>query len=491
MKLREKVERFRSASEPVSGLWQFGSNSAYGSLTWLKGIPTLTIIFEIAQSENIEIHPIYKYAKPPNRSKIFGYSPPFGCVTLTDCLQCNFRTNHNFDRQVDTISISFMPSRVWIGADTDNVLNKVTHAVLSDNRLGGFFGETGLQIHDSFSEEFRSVAPLLGKPAAIWSLQSREISPFTFGKTGFEVKLDSDLTESFSATMGHSVNSRLRFVVAKRASSPVAEFIDVSFKLEQLLSVFSLERFEFDTCEFYAANDPIGVAIVWQLGTKATEFKPPMNHQILVNFSKDENLRALLDGWFNSNETIGLSRWLFHRALAEKDDGIARFILVCQAFETLGREIIDTDKKPITTSKLRDAIKRLKVAWMDHVPVDFIDRSVGLIQSSNRRSFRNTLQDMILKAADHAKLNSVPLELNEFCKRVADTRNTLTHMSENSEGGLNEAFSKAHKLSLLLCFWYAVYQAKLIGAIVPDAGSFLTNNRNARHGLPNDWLEKY
>jgi fucose permease len=76
-----------------------------------------------------------------------------------------------------------------------------------------------------------------------------------------------------------------------------------------------------------------------------------------------------------------------------------------------------------------------------------------------------------------------------FSKMVSETRNAVVHMSDNDKGQLNEAFARVNKLSLKLCFWYAVCQAYYAGVKIPNIAEFLFNNRSARHGLPNEVLE--
>lgn len=63
-------------------------------------------------------------------------------------------------------------------------------------------------------------------------------------------------------------------------------------------------------------------------------------------------------------------------------------------------------------------------------------------------------------------------------------------MNDSDNKKLNDAFARVNKLSLQLCFWYAMLQANILGIETLNAREFLFNNRNVRHGLPNDVLEK-
>jgi fucose permease len=120
---------------------------------------------------------------------------------------------------------------------------------------------------------------------------------------------------------------------------------------------------------------------------------------------------------------------------------------------------------------------------------DFIERTVKLIQSSNKSSFRDALCHMLTQTVEGLKLGEVG-NLSEFSKLVSETRNAVVHMSDNDKGQLNEAFARVNKLSLKLCFWYSVCQAHYTGVNIPNVGEFLFNNRNTRHGLPNEILER-
>jgi hypothetical protein len=121
----------------------------------------------------------------------------------------------------------------------------------------------------------------------------------------------------------------------------------------------------------------------------------------------------------------------------------------------------------------------------------FIDRVADLVRSSNRSFFRDALSHMLGGAAEAFALGSGK-DLAGFSKLVADTRNAVVHMTDNDEGKLDEAFARVNKLSLKLCFWCAVWQAHHLRLPVPahDIKMFLLNNRNARHGLPNELLDE-
>jgi fucose permease len=95
---------------------------------------------------------------------------------------------------------------------------------------------------------------------------------------------------------------------------------------------------------------------------------------------------------------------------------------------------------------------------------------------------------VLTQTVEGLKLGEVG-NLSEFSKMVSETRNAVVHMSDNDKGQLNEAFARVNKLSLKLCFWYAVCQAYYAGVKIPNIAEFLFNNRNARHGLPNEVLE--
>jgi hypothetical protein len=153
-------------------------------------------------------------------------------------------------------------------------------------------------------------------------------------------------------------------------------------KLEEIISVFAIEPFTFQV-EEYGTDEFASVTLVWRLGEDRSLFQPPMRHQILIDLSDIETLKTVCRQWFAASETIGLSRWLFVRALRETEDGLARFVAVAQAFEVLGRELGPNDSMP--KSRLKKAVASVQQALSGDFDGGFVERVVVLFSRVTNR----------------------------------------------------------------------------------------------------------
>lgn len=107
--------------------------------------------------------------------------------------------------------------------------------------------------------------------------------------------------------------------------------------------------------------------------------------------------------------------------------------------------------------------------------------------SSNRSSYPDILKYMIGKSVAKHDMGEEKL-VEEFVKGLYSIRNAIVHMDDKKKGELRKAFAKVSKTSWLICFWYSVCMADHLELDILNIGGFLSNNQNARHGLPNDLL---
>lgn len=326
----------------------------------------------------------------------------------------------------------------------------------------------------------------MNQPERIWAVHGPREHQVQLGETGWNLGVYTEAMESTSATEGHTLRSTISLAIQSTGPTTIQAAESVLARLEEIISVFAIESFTFQTKE-YKADDFASIILIWRLGEDHNLFKPPMRHQILVDLTDANTLKTVCRQWFGAPETVSLSRWLFARALRETEDGLARFVAVAQAFEVLGRELGPHESVP--KCRLKEAVALVRGALSGNFKNDFIERIAGLIQSSNQSSFRDVLHHMLTQAVAGLKLADVG-DLATFSKLVSDTRNAVVHMTDDDEGKLTEAFARVNKLSLQLSFWYSVCQAHYVGLSIPNIKEFLLNNRNARHGLPNEVLER-
>ena len=161
-------------------------------------------------------------------------------------------------------------------------------------------------------------------------------------------------------------------------------------KLEMLISIISLSRFEF-RCKEFMLDDESVAAQIWVLGDQPKKFDAPMRHEVLTDFTDDQTLRTAIESWFVQDKVFGLAIWVFHKAISETESGVARFLFVCQAYEILGRTTNLRDKK-LSRHQLNDAVERIGNALRDAFPKKQIERWQNLVASSNRASFSDILE---------------------------------------------------------------------------------------------------
>ena len=484
--------KFRRSRGPLSSLWRLGDQSCYGSVRWYDLRPYLELMFEtdvpreLGRISHLD-HPLLRATKPPLQPTVSADIPGIGVVTLERCAQLGISAGTNYRTRRSLIRLRLQPTRIWLGSAFEQVGGTVSEIEAYDGRLGGFFGRPGFASHHAYSGEQADVFAALGGPSSVWAFYVDASPAVALGDTGYTLQVGTSGSEGGSSTEGE--RRQTITCIRIRAPEPVAveKIRDVAGKIEQLLSVFSLEPFAFQVCVCRSHSGDYA-ALAWEIGDEAGGFVVPMRHQIMFDFSDPAELARIVDQWFRASRIEELSRWIFCRALSEASDGVTRFIAVAQAFEVLGREL--GPSKRIEKSQMKRAADAVRVALSNaHLPPEFVERSVKLIQSSNRDSYQDVLKCMMDRGAAQLSLGDTP-ELEAFCKLVAETRNSIVHMTNKNERELDQAFARVNKLSLRLCFWYAVVQAGAMAVRPRNIGEFLFNNRNARHGLPNDLLER-
>lgn len=486
----ERVRSVNSLADPVSTLWNVDSATVFGTLRWAENKPELQLFVEVALTEASswgEVdHPVLNATKPPIQACVVGHCEGHGTITLEGCARYNVRGTSDHINGKTIYTLYFLPTRIWLGTLPADEKAPITGITLLDTRLGGYFRSPGFKSHYLSPDERADVFERLGTPEQIWCFHQDDGDPIKLGMTGFELKLASTISNSMSHTTGYGVQSVTRLDLKPREGAPREECERVVSQLQDLLTVFSLEPFSFLSITFYS-DDSGPLTLAWQLGDWDKSFVPPMAHQILVDFTDQDVFRTACENWFGATETLGLSRWLYCKAIRETNNGMARFISVAQSFEVLGREFASAEKRVSKTERSNALAAIAKALEQVGTGEYFATRIVNLVRSSNATSYPEVLKDMILPVAkiltpDHLE------QAKSFCKLVADTRNNLVHMTDD-RAELDAAFARVNKLSLKLCYWYALVQAHHLGLPLNRAETFLVNNRTARHGLPNEVLE--
>lgn len=487
----DKILKFRNEKEPLYTKWECGDHKLFGALVWRGAQPILQLHTEFEGTrhwDNLEkSDPFLNDTKAPKKFTFSGNTQKYGQISLCNCMQSKINTSNSFDLNRTYLQVEFILESVWIGEQLDEIDGNVDSAVARDTRLGGFFGVPCLERVLRYGNEASKKFELLGHPKEIWLWKGPNEWQIPMGDTGFCFGVNTSVCSSTSATSGYSLNSTVDLHIHSNKPTKIESFQKAIFQLEQILSLYSVERFSFLSQEFLDA-DGKSSTLAWRLGEDEELFAPPMAHQVLADFTDRAMIEVIFKNWFLENRTVELSRWLFTRSLEETQSGIARFVAVSQAFEVLGREFGPSPK--ISKSDSRSRLKKFRNLIDGEFDEEFIARIDKLVSSSSQNSYKDVISHMIGEAVEYYKLGKRD-DVDAVCKKFSDLRNTIVHMSDKKQGELDEAFSIVNKMSLRLSFFYVLVQAHLAKLpLQPNCiESFLYNNRNVRHGLNNEILE--
>ncbi|MDP3407865.1 HEPN domain-containing protein [Bosea sp. (in: a-proteobacteria)] len=481
--------KLRSSSNNIGSIWNLGRVKAFGNLIIDNKRPILELFVEIKDSRQKSAYDIdnsvIKAIKPPLQPNIDGYVAGHGFISLENCAcsSINLHSSASINKSIAVIQL--IPTKIWLGTPLKYFNGTCNYVFLFDDRITGFFGESNITCHHSRGDRRKDpVFDLLGNPTEIWALAADNSDWIEVPSMGFKLKKSSSISSQSSSTSGYAFKSLSNIIIKFDKPQSFSDADNIIMKIEHLLSVFSLEPFEFNYKRFEGKSVE-SIGLIWRLSSRRAQFVQPMNHQILIDFSDAVQFKAALNEWFSGSEKISLSRWIFQNSLEETDSGLARFVNVCQALEVLGRELFGRQSAGGDLDEMADLISE---KFSDTFGVEIIERAIGLLKSSNKLSFRILLERMIFTIVDSINLGTEK-DIKLFCKRIASMRNSITHMSDNRDISIKDAYAKVNKSSLMLSYMYAVITAKAMGLSLERANSFLINNRNARHGLPNEILE--
>jgi hypothetical protein len=371
-----KVFEFRSSTKPFMTIWSVGDTQVFGSLIWLNDRPLLTLFVEVearlAPNFKNPRSALLELTKPPNQVTIRGTVPTYGPVTLERCVLYESRETPDTRTGKSTYELDLVPAAVWLGAK-ELVDGNVTTAIAHDRRLVGFFGAAGVRKYYRFDPEAATLFETLNQPQSIWAVYGPGERRIKLGETGWELSIYSQPIEGVSTTKGLTLHSTISLSIQSNQPTTIEKADNVLSRLEEIISVFSIEPFTSQTKE-YQSNEFTSVILVWRLGDDHNLFRPPMRRQILLDLRNEKTLETICKQWFGASETSSLSRSLFVRALKETDDGLSRFVAVAQAFEVLGREL--GPHESMAKSRLKEAVELVSQALKGKFENGFIERTV-------------------------------------------------------------------------------------------------------------------
>ena len=348
---------------------------------------------------------------------------------------------------------------------------------LSDDRRYGVFRDGSIQQIEADYDQFKAAQNALDDSEIIWAGYAPSGEKIALGQTGLELTTSSSLSRSYSAAEGKSARliSTLNLTEIEHAQGlTINDHMSAVRKLEVLISVVPLSRFEFRFKEFMLDDESVA-AQIWVLGGQPKKFDAPMRHEVLTNFTDDQTLRTTIESWFVQDKVFGLAMWVFHKAISETESGVARFLFVCQAYEILGKTTNLRDKK-LSRHQLNDAVERIGNALRDAFPKKQIERWQNLVASSNRASFSDILEklfptQLMEMAADFGSEGP-----QAYARSISDLRNTLIHMSGKKTDDLSAAYKNVNKASYQMTLLFLLTIVERMELPTPDTERLRSHN---------------
>ena len=373
--------------------------------------------------------------------------------------------------------LKLRPHEIWFSPTALNGKMRCNKTCLSDDRRYGVFRDGSIQQIEADYDQFKAAQNALDDSEIIWAGYAPSGEKIALGQTGLELTTSSSLSRSYSAAEGKSARliSTLNLTEIEHAQGlTINDHMSAVRKLEVLISVVPLSRFEF-RCKEFMLDDESVAAQIWVLGGQPKKFDAPMRHEVLTNFTDDQTLRTTIESWFVQDKVFGLAMWVFHKAISETESGVARFLFVCQAYEILGKTTNLRDKK-LSRHQLNDAVERIGNALRDAFPKKQIERWQNLVASSNRASFSDILEklfptQLMEMAADFGSEGP-----QAYARSISDLRNTLIHMSGKKTDDLSAAYKNVNKASYQMTLLFLLTIVERMELPTPDTERLRSHN---------------
>jgi hypothetical protein len=259
----------------------------------------LLLLFDNSEQERSLKHPLLLLTSPPLQPTIIGYLPELGTITLENCCQVDRQVSTNLQTGLRSYRLFLKPTAIWLGSQKSIVEQTLSCLSLFDGRLEGFFKSPGLVNYMWPSDETKAGFEALGSPTAIWAFHGDAFPKFEVEAEGFNVQIESAAVHSSSSRTGYALQALTKITVKLIKLANISDYMRVKTRLEQMLSIFSLEGFSFEVPIY--EGEGCSIALAWEWAQDTSLFTPPMQHQVLVDLSDKDVFAAICRGWFRSS----------------------------------------------------------------------------------------------------------------------------------------------------------------------------------------------
>lgn len=366
--------------------------------------------------------------------RIIGHVEQDGLVTLDDCIY----TKKNFS--FGGISKSrILVNKVLAGAawDQDEKISFNTFSFAVDC-LDEWVGISGIHVDSDWIT--RKTTITYEPPEKI----SMELSDGTKLKICFACTLPGfpHLTEA-------KITQHAYFRLESEELRNLTDFISIAFKITELMcfamdEIVSLKKVSATSSEIMrsAGDDkkyPVPISIYYQ-SIPFSEKKPQKNwHEMLFNFeSIKANAQQVFNNWLNAYEYLSPAFGLYFSTKTGAQKYIdGKFLALDQGLETYHRRTSDE------TLMGKEAYESLVSIILEGCPEEHLDWLKGRLTHGNDINLGKRIKRIIEPFKHHLGTSK---ERGKLLRKIVDTRNYLTHYSEN----LHTESAKGRDL-LILC----------------------------------------
>ncbi|MDN5042268.1 hypothetical protein O8C97_04920 [Aliarcobacter butzleri] len=352
-------------------------------------------------------------------SRIIGYVEKDGLVTLDNCFYSE--KNISFGGiSKSKIYVNKVLSGVAYDKHEEVTFNSLSFSV---DCMDEWVGISGINIENDFDN--RTATIRYNPPENItYSLDNDMQLEICFAYT----------LPVFPNTTEAKITQRAYFKLKSETLRPLSDFIEIAYKLNNLLcfaidstvtlrnvSATSVEiQREMGKGKFY----PVTVNIYYRSITYSKDVPNKSWHQMLFSYGVIKtNAQNVFNNWINAYEILSptLNLYFSTKVGAQKYlDG--KFLALAQGLETYHRR---TSKEKLMDSSEFDS---LVSTIIEKCPDEHVDWLKGRLMHGNEISLSTRIKLIIEPFKSHLGNNK---ERTKLLRKIVDTRNYLTHYSEN------------------------------------------------------------
>jgi len=354
-----------------------------------------------------------------NLSRIIGHVEKDGLVTLDNCLYTKKNISFGGISKSKIVAAKVLSGAAW-DKDEKVVFNTFSFSV---DCLDEWVGISGIDVDNDWDRKTTTISYSQPKKIRI-ELKNGLALEICFAYTipGFP-----NLTEA-------KITQRAYFRLESENPRDLNDFTSTAFKITNLMcfamdEVVSLKNVSATSSEILRGGDndekyPVPISIYYQ-SISFSEKIPKKNwHEMLFNFGTIKaNAQQVFNDWLSAYEYLSPALGLYFSTKSGAQKYIdGKFLALAQGLETYHRR---TSKETLMDE---GSYENLISEVLKGCPEEHLDWLKGRLIHGNEVNLGKRLKKIIEPFKEHLGTNE---ERNRLLRKIVDTRNYLTHYSEN------------------------------------------------------------